>query len=108
MQPSLTSFGETPLSTYDLDQMCAVPQALRLRTMHLFGLFVGVVSIAAAIEWPLAWQLVALADLAATSVFFALAAGREWFLRWRSAHRLQPSRFVGVARHRWEYRALQT
>src|SRR5215469_16311943 len=106
MKESRMIVRDTSVSAYDLDQMCAVPQPLRLRTMHVFGLFVGVVSIAAAIEWPHAWQLVALADLAATSLFFALAAGREWFLRYRSPRRLQPAWFAGVAQEGWEYQAL--
>jgi hypothetical protein len=108
MKESRLTIWDAYLAAYDLDQTCAVPQALRLRTMHVLGLFVAAASIAAAIQWPLAWQLVALADVAATSAFFALAAGREWFLRHRSPGWLPPSRLAGAARQRWEYQTLQT
>ncbi|HWB12573.1 MAG TPA: hypothetical protein VG826_25330 [Pirellulales bacterium] len=93
------------LAAYDLDQISAVPQALRLRTLHLLALFAAAVSIAAAIECPRAWQLVALADVGAASLLFALAAGREWCLRYRAGHRFPRSAFVHAA-HRWEYQTV--
>jgi hypothetical protein len=81
VKPLLSNLGGASPTAYELDEIYALPPAARLRTIHLLALSVAVLSIAAAIEWPRAWQLVALADLAATSVLFALAAGREWFLR---------------------------
>jgi hypothetical protein len=65
----------------ELDHVCGMPLALRSRTIHLLALAAATLSIGAAIEWPRVWQLVALADLAATSILFALAAVREWRLR---------------------------
>ena len=96
----------TMTDSYDLDHLSAVPQVLRLRTIHVLALLLGVVSIAAAIEWPRAWQLVALADLAAMSLLFALAAGREWFVRYRPVRGLALARFVGTGGHRFEYQTV--
>ncbi|HVA44878.1 MAG TPA: hypothetical protein VNH11_00705 [Pirellulales bacterium] len=78
-------FGEPPaginLTAYDLDLIFAVPKPLRLRTIHIAALGVAALSLAGVIEWPRCWQLMALGDAAAASALFALAAGREWFLR---------------------------
>jgi hypothetical protein len=105
MRESQSTIGNSFLAAYDLDQLSEVPQALRLRTLHSLALFVAAASIAAVIEWPRAWQLVVLGDLAVTSLLFAFAAGREWFLRHRVDPRFSPSGFVGTAQQRFEYRA---
>lgn len=66
---------------YDFDRLRAVPWPLRLRTIHVALLAAALVSLAAALEWPAAWRMIAVGDLALASVLFGLAATREWFLR---------------------------
>jgi hypothetical protein len=82
-----SSYTNRPLdpyfSAYDRDSVCRVPKVLRLRTIHVLALISGAVLIAASLEWPHAWRLIALVGLTVTSLLFALAAGREWFLSQR-------------------------
>lgn len=102
MKKSRQTVCDSFLTAYDLDQLSGMPPALRLRTLHLLALFVGVLSICATLEWPRAWQLVALGDVAATSFLFALAAAREWFLRYRLHQELSRSRLATAGRSRLE------
>lgn len=68
------------VTAFEIDEMCRVPRVLRLRTIHVLGLIVAVASLAAALEWPLAWRMIALVALAAASLLLGMAAGREWRL----------------------------
>ena len=68
------------VTAIEIDEMCRVPRVLRLRTIQVLGLTAAVASLAAALEWPLAWRMIALVALAAASLLLALAAGREWRL----------------------------
>lgn len=77
----LPPFAAACSAAYDADLIQAVPQPLRLRTIHALALSAAALSMAAALEWPAAWRLIAVSDLAAVSVLFGLAACREVFLR---------------------------
>lgn len=65
---------------YDCDRLYAVPRPLRLRTIHAAILTTALVSLAAALQWPGGWRVIAVGDLALASIFLGLAASREWFL----------------------------
>ena len=68
-------------TAYELDVIYGVPRLLHSRTILIATLWIAAMSIALALEWPRFWQRIALVDLAATSILFALAAGRQWLLR---------------------------
>ncbi|MGH7137066.1 MAG: hypothetical protein ACREHD_15100 [Pirellulales bacterium] len=78
---------------YDCDRLYAVPWPLRLRTIHAAMLIGALLSLATALQWPGAWRVIAVGDLALASIFLGLAASREWFLhatsfRYRVARRI--------------------
>jgi hypothetical protein len=77
----LQPFATVGSAAYDADLIQAVPQPLRLRNIHALALSAAALSMAAALEWPDAWRLIAVADLAVLSALFGLAACREVFLR---------------------------
>lgn len=66
---------------YDFDIILSIPVWLRLRTLQALVLGMLALSIVAALEWPQAWRLIELGDLAAASLLLAMAACREWLVR---------------------------
>jgi len=79
----------------DVDLVYGVPRPLQSRTILAVALWIGALSVAAAMEWPLLWRLIFAGDLFAASVIFGLAACRQWIINGKSgqdaARRQSPS-----------------
>ena len=82
----------------ELDLIYAVPRPLQARTIVVAALWLAALSIALALHWPRLWQRIALVDLSAMSVLFALATARQWMLRAAYYRHVRPSLSAGFAR----------